>query len=123
MQTNPAKNTHGGSIAAGQVEGTEVYNLQGDHLGEVDDVIIDKTSGKVAYAVMSFGGFLGIGEKYHPIPWSMLKYDVAKEGYVVPIDKSTLERAPAYARDEMRYGDRKWNTGVYDYYKVPPFWA
>ena len=84
--------------------------------------MIEKVSGKVAYAVMSFGGFLGIGEKYHPIPWSMLKYDTAKSGYVVPIDKNTLEKAPAYARDEMRYGDRKWNTGVYDYYKVPPFW-
>jgi sporulation protein YlmC with PRC-barrel domain len=111
------------TIKADRVEGTEVYNTQGEHLGEVEDVIIDKASGKVAYAVMSFGGFLGIGEKYHPIPWSMLSYDTGKHGYVVPLDRGKLTDAPAYARGDMRYGDRNWNRAVYDYYQVPPYWA
>jgi sporulation protein YlmC with PRC-barrel domain len=115
--------TAGPSIAVDRVEGTEVYNARGDHLGEVDDVIIDKTSGKVAYAVMSFGGVLGIGEKYHPVPWSMLKYDMEKGGYVVPIDKATLENAPSYEASDLNFKDRAWNTRVYDYYKVPPYWG
>jgi sporulation protein YlmC with PRC-barrel domain len=110
------------AISADRVEGTEVYNTKGDHLGEVEDVIIDKQSGKVAYAVMSFGGFLGIGEKYHPVPWSMLKYDTGKGGYVVPLDKKTLEQAPHYDLAELKFQDRAWNTKVYDYYKVPPYW-
>jgi sporulation protein YlmC with PRC-barrel domain len=120
---NPGDDTTGASIASDRVEGTEVYNAQGEHLGEVEDVIIDLPSGKVAYAVMSFGGFLGIGEKYHPVPWSMLKYDISKKGYVVPMDKAMLEKAPAYAADDMRYDDRAWNTRVHDYYKAPPYWA
>jgi sporulation protein YlmC with PRC-barrel domain len=112
-----------GLIAADRIEGTRVYNTAGDHLGEVEDVVIDKQSGKVAYAVMSFGGFLGIGEKYHPIPWSMLKYDTGKTGYVVALDKVTLEKAPTYARDELKFQDRSWNTRVHDYYKTPPYWS
>jgi sporulation protein YlmC with PRC-barrel domain len=123
MDKNLAKKTSGTSIAADRVEGTEVYNTQGEHLGEVEDVIIDKQSGKVAYAVMSFGGFLGIGEKYHPVPWSMLKYDTRQGGFVVPLDKAILEKAPAYAPSELKFQDRAWNTRVYDYYKVPPYWA
>ena len=71
MREATADTTSPGSlIAADRVEGTAVYNRQGDHLGAIKTVMIDKPSGKVAYAVMSFGGFLGIGEKYHPLPWS-----------------------------------------------------
>jgi sporulation protein YlmC with PRC-barrel domain len=62
-------------IAASKVEGTAVYNRQGEALGSVYDVMIDKRSGDVSYAVMSFGGFLGIGKSYHPVPWNMLEYD------------------------------------------------
>jgi len=123
MDKNPAKSTKGKNIAADRVEGTEVYNTAGEHLGEVEDVIIDKVSGKVAYAVMSFGGFLGIGEKYHPVPWSMLTYDTNKGGFVVPLDKRQLENAPAYGANEMKFSDRNWNKNVYDYYKAPPYWT
>jgi sporulation protein YlmC with PRC-barrel domain len=120
---NPGKDTTGASIAHDRVKGTEVYNTRGEHLGEVEDVIIDLPSGKVAYAVMSFGGFLGIGEKYHPVPWSLLKYDTARDGYVVPWDKAMLEGAPAYATDQMDYDDRAWNTRVHDYYRAQPYWV
>jgi len=75
-------------IAASKVNGTHVYNRTGDHLGSVYDVMIDKITGRVAYAVMSFGGFLGIGESYHPLPWKMLTYDTSLAGYVVDIDKT-----------------------------------
>lgn len=110
-------------IAADRVEGTEVYNPAGEHLGEIDNVMIDKVSGKVAYAVMSFGGFLGIGERYHPMPWSLLKYDTNKGGYVVNLDKRTLTGAPNYESDDLpNYADRNWGKKVHDYYGVAPYW-
>ena len=110
-------------IAADKVEGTNVYNRLGEHLGSIDNVMIDKLSGKVAYAVMSFGGFLGIGERYHPMPWSMLKYDTAQGGYVVDIDKARLTGAPNYdATAVPNYGDRTWGKKVHDYYGVMPYW-
>jgi PRC-barrel domain len=79
-------------ISASKVTGTEVYNTAGEHLGDVYDVMLDKRSGKIAYAVMSFGGFLGIGERYHPLPWATLEYDTKQGGYVVGLTKqlSTL---------------------------------
>src|SRR5262245_4877018 len=87
-------------IAASKVEGTNVYNRQGDSLGEIYDVMIDKHSGNVAYAVMSFGGFLGMGERYHPLPWAVLDYDERQSGYVVDLDKQRLQGAPSYGVNE-----------------------
>ena len=81
----------GNLIASDKVQGTNVYNTAGDNLGAIHDVMIDKPSGKVAYAIMSFGGFLGIGNQYHPLPWSVLKYDTNLGGYVVNLDKGQLE--------------------------------
>jgi len=109
-------------IPADRVQGTDVYNAGGDHLGHIEDVMIDKVSGKIAYAVMGFGGFLGIGEKYHPLPWSMLKFDVTKNGYVVPVDRAALEKAPSYSLEELKPEDPLWGDRVHDYYKVPPYW-
>src|SRR3954453_8038244 len=72
-------------ISSDKVEGTSVYNRAGDSLGSVYTVMIDKYSGQVAYAVMSFGGFLGIGERYHPLPWKALTYDTGLGGYGVGV--------------------------------------
>jgi hypothetical protein len=80
-------------IAAEKVKRTDVYNADGEELGTVDDILIDKISGKAIYAIMSFGGFLGIGEKYHPLPLSTLTYDESKGGYVVNLDRKMLEDA------------------------------
>jgi hypothetical protein len=88
-------------ISARKVEGTPVYNAQDEKLGTVHDVMIDKRSGRVAYAVMSFGGFLGIGEKYHPLPWSVLTYDENKDGYNIDLTESQLRGAPAYTAAEL----------------------
>ncbi len=110
-------------ISADKVEGTAVYNRQGDRLGTIYTVMIDKFTGKVAYAVMSFGGFLGIGDRYHPMPWSVLDYDTRQGGYVVDMSKEQLEGAPSYAASETpRWGDRVWGQSIYDYYRVPPYW-
>ena len=106
-------------ISADKVEGTTVYNRGGDKLGSVKTVMIDKKSGKVAYAVMSFGGFLGIGSDLHPLPWSVLDYDTAESGYVVDLDKETLEKAPRVAADErVDWADQAWGREVHDYYRA-----
>jgi hypothetical protein len=110
-------------ISADKVEGTTVYNPKGDKLGSINNVMIDKVSGKVAYADMSFGGFLGIGDRHHPLPWGMLTYDTGKGGYVVNLDKKTLEGAPTYGNQEsVNWEDETWGRKVHDYYGVPPFW-
>jgi sporulation protein YlmC with PRC-barrel domain len=78
-------------IASKKVEGTAVYNRSGEHLGSVHNLMVDKVSGRIAYAVMSFGGFLGIGESYHPLPWKSLTYNTSLGGYVVDLDRSKLK--------------------------------
>ncbi|MBV9250984.1 MAG: PRC-barrel domain-containing protein [Acetobacteraceae bacterium] len=115
--------TSGQLIGANQVQGTSIYNPAGESLGSVEDVLIDKLSGKIAYAVAGFGGFLGIGERHYPLPWEKLKYDTALGGYVVDIDRRTLEGAPSYTDAERaNWGDRAWNQRVYDYYGSRPYW-
>ena len=104
-------------IGSDKVEGTHVYNRQGDHLGQIEKVMIDKYSGKVAYAVMSFGGFLGIGEEHYPLPWETLDYDVGADGYVVDLDKQKLEGAPSFTRGrDPAWHDPAYNRELYGYY-------
>ena len=111
-------------ISARKVQGTDVYNIQGDHLGEVYDVMIDKRSSKIAYAVMSFGGLLGLGNSYHPLPWNVLKYDTRQGGYVVGVTKEQLQGAPMFGRDEVpAWGDRAYEQRIHDYYKTAPYWG
>ena len=117
-----ASRTAGNLIAAEKVNGTSVYNLAGETLGSVDDIMIDKISGRAIYAVMAFGGFLGMGEKYHPLPWATLKYDTAKGGYVVNIDKNQLEGAPNYDRDSDFEWTADYGRKVDSYYNVPTYW-
>jgi sporulation protein YlmC with PRC-barrel domain len=115
--------THGRLIAADQVEGTTIYNPAGDNLGSVEDVMIDKVTGKIAYAVVGFGGFLGIGNRHYPMPWEKLKYDVNMGGFVVDLDKRVLEGAPSYGdTDTVGWEDRAWGQRVYDYYGARPYW-
>lgn len=103
-------------IASDKVEGTAVYSTDGEHIGSVYNFMVDKVSGKVSYAVMSFGGFLGIGERYHPLPWEALTYRPDVGGYVVAINKAQLQDAPNYGRDEDPWGDPSYGRGLYGYY-------
>jgi hypothetical protein len=80
--------------------------------------MINKVSGQVAYAIMSFGGFLGIGERYHPLPWKSLTYDTSLGGYVVDVPRDRLEAAPTYSRDESPWSDPAYGRRVSDYYGV-----
>lgn len=109
-------------ISADKVTGTDVYNGAGEHLGEIHDVMIDKVSGRVAYAVMSFGGFLGIGENYHPLPWSSLSYDTDKGGYLVNVTREQLEGAPVYAEDAPPQWSRDYEKRIHEHYGVRPYW-
>lgn len=104
-------------IASDQVEGTAVYNTQAERLGSVYNFMVDKRSGQVEYAVMSFGGFLGIGDDYYPLPWKALKYDTTLGGYVVDLDKDRLQQAPHYARtDQAEWRDPAYGGRISDYY-------
>jgi hypothetical protein len=113
----------GNLIAGGKVSGTYVYNLAGENIGEIEDVMIDKPTGKVAYAVMSFGGFLGMGKRHHPLPWSLLKYDTGLGGYVVNLSKEQLEGAPSYGdEDKPNWSDRAYENKVHSHYGSHPYW-
>ena len=114
--------TSGTLIAAEKVKGTDVYNRAGEKLGSVEDIMIDKVSGRAIYAVMSFGGFLGMGEKHHPLPWATLKYDTQKGGYVVNLDKKQLEGAPNYDRDSEFKWTPDYGRKVDSYYNAPSLW-
>lgn len=117
-------------ILSSRVNDTPVYNRTGEKIGHIDDLSIEKVSGKVIYAIISFGGFLGIGEKFHPVPWSLLDYSTEYGGYVVPLDKAALEAAPNYDRYELRElggaSHRKYGELIFGYYTpygyVGPYW-
>ena len=106
-------------ISADKVVGTAVYNTQGENLGSVYGLMLNKLNGQVAYAIMSFGGFLGIGESYHPLPWRVLSYDTRLGGYVVDLDRNRLEKAPSYTAAS----EPDWDTypnRIDAYYMLPP---
>ena len=106
-------------ISSEKVDGTAVYNRNGDRLGTVDHLMIDKFMGQVEYAVMSFGGFLGMGESYNPVPWRSLTYDVNLGGYVIDTDRGRLESAPRYTTsDQPNWSDRAYTERVDDYWHV-----
>jgi hypothetical protein len=85
--------------------------------------MIDKISGKLAYAVLSFGGFLGIGEDYYPVPWPTLNYDTNLGGYRINLTKDQLEKAPRYSESEGWNWSRENDRRVHDYYRALPYWV
>lgn len=93
------------NIRASQVQGTEVFNEAGERLGQIDDIVLSRKEGRAVYAIMSFGGFLGVGERFHALPWSSLLFDELIGGYVVPLTRAQLEEAPTYRPGE----DPDWN--------------
>ena len=109
-------------IASNRVEGTAVYNRAGEKLGRIENFMVDKVSGRSEYAVMSFGGFLGIGDDHHPIPWDKLSYDTGKGGYVVDLVRDKLTNGPKYRAGEEPAFDRDYDRRVYDYYGVTYSW-
>ncbi|SBV34062.1 conserved protein of unknown function [uncultured Sphingopyxis sp.] len=103
-------------IASNKVEGTAVYNSEGEKLGSIYNFMVDKRSGRVEYAVLQFGGFLGLGSDYYPLPWDVLTYDTTQGGYAVNLDKTLLEKAPRFSADQRPDFTRDYGREVYGYY-------
>jgi len=109
-------------IGSDKVEGTAVYGADQNKIGSVERIMIDKISGKVAHAVLSFGGFLGMGEDYYPVPWSTLKYDTSLGGYRVNLTEDQLKRAPKFNDSTGWNWNRENEQRVYSYYQARPYW-
>jgi hypothetical protein len=110
-------------IASDRIDGTVVYGSGGSKIGSIRQMMIDKITGKVAYAVLSFGGFLGMGDEYYPLPWSTLKYDTNLGGLRVNVTKDQLDRAPKYQQNEEWDYSRDNDKRVHDHYKARPYWG
>lgn len=117
---------HTSAILASKVKGTSVYNRAGDKIGQIEDVVLDKQSDHIMFAALGCGGVLGMGEKFYPVPWSVLDYDKEQGGYVVPMSKDQLDRAPAYRLEDLTKDDGMDFDDIrgrsYTYYNVPRDW-
>lgn len=121
VATADVKETHD-LIASDKVEGTKVYDPNGEHIGSIERFLVEKRGGKVSYAVLSFGGFLGIGHDHYPLTWSRLDYDENLGGYRVDITKDQLEGAPRSGENADNFWTAENGRRVYDYYGVTPYW-
>jgi sporulation protein YlmC with PRC-barrel domain len=111
---------HTSAIRAKKVIGTTVTHSAGEKIGQVEDIVLDKTSNSIVFAVVGFGGFLGMNEKYHPVPWSALDYDEVENSYVVPFTKEQLQAAPADSIDKLTKADgaAAYATRANEYYNI-----
>ena len=119
----PTASGHTKAIRAMKVIGTNVKDPSGHKIGEVEDVMLDKESNNIMFAVLGFGGFLGIAEKYHPIPWSALEFNEDESAYIVNYTKEQLQAAPTGSIDELTRDDgTRFRERSYAYYKEPRYW-
>src|SRR3978361_1978245 len=111
-------------IASDRVEGPAGRRAQGARIGHIERLMIDKISGKVSYAILSFGGFLGMGTNLLPLPWARLTYNRAFEAYQLDIDDDELKRAPSFRADkDFDWGDRAQESELHRYYGISPYWG
>jgi sporulation protein YlmC with PRC-barrel domain len=117
-QTTPAV------LSAGTLVGDPVMNETGEHLGQLEEIMLDLDSGRVAYAVISFGGILGLGNKFFAIPWQALRVDTDAHAVVVNVSRELLEQAPGFDKDHWPdTSEHAWLTDVFRYYGYEPYWA
>lgn len=110
-------------LSAGTLTGDRVRNPAGEDLGKIEEIMIDVQTGRVAYAVLSFGGFLGIGDKLFAVPWQALTLNEADHEFVMNVDKATLENAPGFDKDNWPdMADPNWGSQVYSHYGYKPYW-
>jgi len=120
----PTSSGHTSAICAKKVIGASVKDSSGEKIGKVEDIVLDKTSNNIMLAVVGFGGVLGLGEKFHPLPWNALDYDESDDAYVVNYSKDQLEAAPAGTVEELTRSDgNTFRDQTYDYYKAPRYWS
>jgi len=112
------------ALSASSLTGDGVVNPQGEDLGKVEEIMIDINSGKVAYVVLSFGGFLGLGEKLFAIPWEAMTIDTNRKVFILNVEKGVLEKAPGFDKNNWpQISDNDWLTGIYEYYGYKPWWV
>ena len=119
----PTPTGHTTAITARKVIDTDVFDASGKKIGEIKDIMLDKTSNNIMFAVVGFGGFLGMAEKYHPVPWSELDYDPDQGGYVVSFTAEQLKNAPADSIEALTKGDgRTYRDRAFTHYGTRPYW-
>jgi len=111
-------------LAASTLKGDRVRNTAGEHLGSIDEIMIDLSSGRVAYAVLSFGGFLGIGDKLFAVPWQALRIDEGEHEFVLDVSRESLEKAPGFDKSNWPdMADSEFGTRIYQHYGKTPYWV
>jgi sporulation protein YlmC with PRC-barrel domain len=119
----PTATGHTSAIRAERVIGTDVKDSDGNIIGKIEDIILDKTDNRIMFAVIGFGGVLGVGEKFHPVPWSVLDFEPEEGAFMVPYTSEQLKAAPADTINELTRDDgQRARNSAYDYYKVEPYW-
>ena len=109
-------------MGADTLVGNDVYNLQDEDLGDIKEIMLDMRSGKVNYAVLSFGGFLGLGDKLFAVPWDALTLDTKNKRFVLDVDKDQLKDAPGFDKDKWPdMADQSWATQIHSYYGTKPY--
>ena len=110
------------TLSAETIQGEKVVNAQDENLGHIEDIMLDVETGRVAYAVLSFGGFLGVGDKLFAVPWQALQLDRENQRFILDADKERLENAPGFDKDHWPdSADQEFLTSIYDYYHAPAF--
>jgi sporulation protein YlmC with PRC-barrel domain len=125
MQTQTRKKAEKyGIVSAGTIIGEAVVNRQDEKLGEIHEIMVDAKEGRIAYAVLSSGGFLGMGNKLFAMPWDALEFASSEKKLILDVDKEKLEAAPGFDKDEEwpDFADRSWGREVHDYYGFEPYW-
>ncbi len=111
-------------LSADTLTGDTVVNRRNEELGKIEHLMIDIESGRVVYAVLSFGGFLGMGDKLFAIPWKALTIDLAQKRFVLDVERGRLEQAPGFDKSNWPdMADRTWGEGVYKYYGAMTHWS
>ena len=111
-------------LSSGSLNGNDVKNTTGESLGDIKDMMIDIDQGRVAYAVLSFGGVLGLGDKLFAIPWEALRLDTDDKCFILDVPKDKLEKAPGFNKDNWpNMADRKWATDIHTHYGYKPYWS
>lgn len=111
-------------VKASEVIDVNVYNMSDEKLGKIEEIILDKKTGQTHYAVLSFGGFLGMGEKLFAVPWTALDYQSSKDGFVLDVSKEKLKEAPGFDKEHWPdIQDAKWGEGIFKFYDQTPYWS
>lgn len=111
-------------LGASTLTGDPVKNLAGEDLGTIEEIMIDLSSGRVGYCVVSFGGFLGVGSKLFAVPWSAMRVDTEDQSFVLDVSRERMKEAPGFDKDNWPdMTDREWGNRIFGFYSVPPYWS